>query len=150
MAHIQRKAHVPYSALQMLTLVNDIEAYPEFLRWCCGARIEKDTGPRVEAALDIGVGGIRKTMRTRNTTTVPETGSPAKIRIEMLDGPLKRLQGSWTFTDHEPEGCDVELVLEYEVHATPFGFLLRSLFDEIANSQLSAFVRRAQIVYGSQ
>jgi ribosome-associated toxin RatA of RatAB toxin-antitoxin module len=150
MALIQRTARVPYSALQMLTLVNDIEAYPEFLRWCRGARIEKDTGPVVEAALDIGVGGVHKTMRTRNTTTVSDPGSPARIRIEMLDGPLKRMNGGWTFNDREPEGCDIELVLDYEVQRTPFGFVLRTLFDEIANSQLSAFIRRARAVYGAR
>jgi len=148
MAMIQRSARVPYSVLQMLTLVNDIEAYPEFLHWCQAARIEKSVGPIVEAGLDVGLRGIHKTMRTRNRTEVDESGSPASIEIDMLDGPLKRLQGSWTFSDCEPAGCNVELRLDYEVHLTPFGLLLRALFDEIASSQLNAFIRRAGALYG--
>jgi ribosome-associated toxin RatA of RatAB toxin-antitoxin module len=149
MAVIERHAHVPYTALQMLTLVNDIGAYPEFLHWCQAARIESSAGQVVDAALEIGVSGVHKTMRTRNTSTVADSGSPARIHIEMLDGPLKRLHGAWTFTDSPASGgCDVELALEYEIHRTPFGMLLRALFDEIANSQLNAFVRRAGVVFG--
>ena len=148
MAIIERHAQVPYTALQMLTLVNDVESYPEFLYWCHAARIESSAGQIVEASLEIGVSGIHKTMRTRNTSTVAQSGAPARIDIEMLDGPLKRLHGAWTFTDLVPSGCDVELRLEYEIHLTPFGMLLRALFDEIANSQLNAFVRRASAIYG--
>ena len=150
MTEIHRSAHVPYSAAQMLELVNDICAYPNFLHWCLAARIERSEGARVEAALDIGISGIHKTMRTRNCTSVPEGGGVASIEIEMIDGPLKRLRGAWTFTDRQAGGCDVTLGLDYEVHRTPFGFLLRTVFDEIASSQLNAFVRRAAVVYGSR
>lgn len=148
MAVIERSARVPYGARQMVVLVNDIAAYPEFLHWCHAARIEKAEGATVEAALEVGVSGIHRTMRTRNTTAIDESGTSASIRIEMIDGPLKRLQGAWVFTDRPPKGCDVRLTLEYETHRTPFGAILRALFDEIANSQLNAFVRRAERVYG--
>ncbi|MDX1563442.1 MAG: type II toxin-antitoxin system RatA family toxin [Gammaproteobacteria bacterium] len=147
MAVIQRRARVAYRARQMLELVNDIDAYPDFLHWCSGARIEKVEGATVEAALDVGIRGIHKTIRTRNVTTLPAEGS-ARIDIEMLDGPLKHLHGHWLFSDSGDGGCDVELSLDYETHRTPFGALLRALFDEIANSQLNAFIRRADAIYG--
>jgi len=150
MAEILRSAHVPYSAADMLALVNDIGSYPKFLHWCLAARIERSEGAEVEAALDIGISGIHKTMRTRNRTLVPVDGGTASIEIEMIDGPLKRLRGAWTFVDRQAGGSDVTLGLDYEVHRTPFGFLLRTVFDEIANSQLNAFVRRAAVVYGSR
>ena len=148
MAAIDRSARVPYSAHQMLTLVNDIDAYPEFLHWCHAARIERQAGATVDAALEIGISGIYKTMRTRNTTRPADEQRPASIRIEMIEGPLKRLQGTWVFTDLEGDGCDIELQIEYEIHLSPLGLILRALFDEIANSQLHAFVRRAHAVYG--
>jgi ribosome-associated toxin RatA of RatAB toxin-antitoxin module len=150
MSVIQRSARVPYGALQMLTLVNDIEAYPEFLHWCYAARIEQSKGHIVEAALDIGVKGIHRTIRTQNTTETPAAGDAMTVHIDMLDGPLKRLHGVWTFRDVEAGASDVELSLEYEIHRTPFGILLRALFDEIANSQLHAFIKRAEAVYGAK
>jgi ribosome-associated toxin RatA of RatAB toxin-antitoxin module len=132
----------------MLNLVNDIAAYPDFLHWCHAARVESSAGAAVDAALEIGVSGIHKTMRTRNTTDPGSPEKPASIGIEMLEGPLKKLHGAWTFREFGSSGCDIELRLEYETHRTPFGLLLRTLFDEIANSQLNAFIRRADVVYG--
>jgi ribosome-associated toxin RatA of RatAB toxin-antitoxin module len=145
---IRRQARVPYGAGKMLALVNDIERYPEFLYWCRAARIERASGEMVDAALDIGIGGIHKTMRTRNCTSVEDGGGAANIRIEMLDGPLKRLVGDWNFRDRPEGGCEIELKLDYEVHRTPFGMLLRTVFDEIASSQLNAFIRRAHALHG--
>jgi len=147
MAVIQRRARVAYSPSEMLQLVNDIESYPEFLHWCHAARIEKRSGAAVEAALDIGIGGIYRTMRTRNTTDPGGDGRPAAIHIEMLSGPVQELRGTWTFAEREPGGCDIELRLEYQMHRGPFGRLLRTLFDEIANSQLNAFIRRADRLF---
>jgi ribosome-associated toxin RatA of RatAB toxin-antitoxin module len=149
-ADIRRSARVPYSAQQMLDLVNDIDAYPEFLHWCHAARIEKRDGAVVEAALEIGISGIHKTMRTRNATSISNGGDQATVAIRMLNGPLKRLHGAWEFSDVAGGGCDVVLELEYETHRTPFGLLLRTLFDEIAHSQLNAFTARARQVYGSE
>jgi len=148
MSVIERMASVPFTAEQMLLLVNDIDRYPEFLHWCHGARIESDNGSEVVAALEIGISGIYKTIRTKNTTTAGN-GSPATVRIDMLDGPLKHLHGAWVFDDSGDAGCVVHLRLEYEVHFSPLGMMLRALFDEIANSQLSAFVKRAGVVYGN-
>ncbi|PPS58920.1 hypothetical protein CRX72_25460 [Pantoea sp. BRM17] len=39
MAQISRSALVPYSAAQMYQLVNDVDAYPEFLPGCTGSRV---------------------------------------------------------------------------------------------------------------
>jgi len=150
MAVIERSAQVPYSADQMLKLVNDIDAYPQFLHWCQGALIERAEESTVDAALDIGIAGISKTIRTRNTTTVDKADGSARIQIEMIEGPLKSLRGFWRFSSHAQSGCDIVLRLEYEVPRSPFGFILRGLFDEIANSQLNAFVARAGVVYGER
>lgn len=147
MAVIERSATVPYRADQMLALVNDIDAYPEFLHWCQGARIERSDGATVDAALDIGIAGISKTIRTRNSTEVDEAGGQARVQIEMIEGPLKSLGGFWLFANQPQSGCDIVLRLEYEIQRSPFGSILNRLFDEIANSQLNAFIARARKVY---
>lgn len=146
---MRRSAHVPYSALQMLKLVNDIDAYPEFLHWCRDARIERSDDGTVDAALEIGVSGFRRTLRTRNTTRVREGDGEAWVDIEMIDGPLAYLSGGWVFADVAPGECEVTLSLDYEMQRTPFGQLLHVIFEEIANSQLHAFVRRAREIYGA-
>lgn len=134
----------------MLALVNDIESYPAFLHWCQAARIERSEDAVVEAALEVGIKGIHRTMRTRNTTAGSVAEGSLSIQIEMIEGPLKRLNGGWRFSGGDAGSCDIELSLEYETHLTPFGMLLRTLFDEIANSQLNAFIRRADALYGGR
>jgi ribosome-associated toxin RatA of RatAB toxin-antitoxin module len=143
MPKIRRHAHVPYSAAQMFDLVNDVKAYPEFLHWCRGARITASSACRVEAAIDIGIGGIHKTFTTRNTLE-----RPSRIGISLVSGPFRRLDGAWRFADSPQGGAEVELDLDYEVSHSPLGVLFSTVFEEVASSQLNAFVRRAKRVYG--
>jgi ribosome-associated toxin RatA of RatAB toxin-antitoxin module len=45
-------------------------------------------------------------------------------------------------------GADIELSLDYEITHSPLGFVLAKAFEEVARSQMGAFVRRADEVYG--
>jgi len=127
----------------MFDLVNDVEAYPEFLHWCRGARVEASGEGTVDAALDIGLGGFYETFKTRNTLDRPH-----RIGITLKSGPLRRLEGAWKFADSADGGADVELVLDYEVSHSPLGVVFAMVFEEVARSQMKAFVRRAEHVYG--
>ncbi len=51
MTIVQKSALVKFSALQMFELVNNIEAYPQFLPWCSGSRIITREGDIIEAEL---------------------------------------------------------------------------------------------------
>ena len=60
MTTVQKSALVKFSAQQMFDLVNNIEAYPQFLPWCSGSRIIKREDDIVEAELLIAKGGFKK------------------------------------------------------------------------------------------
>ncbi len=143
MPTVQRSARVAYSAQQMFDLVNDIESYPEFLHWCSGARVDKRQGDVIEASLDVGLGGFHRTFKTRNTLR-----SPHAVAIALVHGPFKRLEGEWRFEDDNRGGSTVSLSLVFEVISSPFGAIFSRLFEEIASSQMDAFVRRAGQIYG--
>ena len=66
MTTVQKSALVKFSAQQMFDLVNNIEAYPQFLPWCSGSRIIKREDDIVEAELLISKGGFKKSFSTRN------------------------------------------------------------------------------------
>jgi ribosome-associated toxin RatA of RatAB toxin-antitoxin module len=127
----------------MFDLVNDVEAYPRFLHWCAGARVDSVGENHIEASIDIGIAGFNKTFRTRNTLERPK-----RITLALVSGPFSRLNGAWEFTDSPRGGADIELSLDYEISHSPLGFVLSKAFEEIAHSQLSAFVRRADEIYG--
>jgi ribosome-associated toxin RatA of RatAB toxin-antitoxin module len=143
MPRIQRHARVPYSAAKMFDLVNDVEAYPKFLHWCRGARVEAANEHTVEAVLDVGFAGIHKSFKTRNTLHRPQ-----RIDIALVSGPFHRLEGAWEFEDSLEGGAAVRLVLDYEVSHSVLGPLFSRVFEEVARSQMNAFVRRAKHIYG--
>jgi ribosome-associated toxin RatA of RatAB toxin-antitoxin module len=139
---VKRSARVPYSAQQMFDLVNDIEAYPKFLHWCRGARIDVEQGNMLEATLDVGVLGLQHSFRTRNTLTRPE-----RIGIDLVSGPFRRLRGEWRFLPADGRGTDISLTLTFEVTLSPFGLLFSKVFEELAGAQMAAFIERAKTVY---
>jgi ribosome-associated toxin RatA of RatAB toxin-antitoxin module len=141
---VKRSARVPYTPEQMFDLVNDVESYPKFLHWCRGARIESRQGSTVEATLEIGVLGFHQTFRTRNTLQRPE-----RIGIDLVSGPFRRLRGEWRFVAAQDRGTDISLTLTFEVTSSPFGVVFAKVFEELAASQMTAFVDRAKKIYGT-
>jgi ribosome-associated toxin RatA of RatAB toxin-antitoxin module len=140
---VQRSSRVSYTAEQMFDLVNDVEKYPEFLHWCGGARVDVRQGNTIEATLDIGVLGLKRSFRTRNTLRRPD-----RIAIELVSGPFRRLRGEWKFTDLVGGGSDVSLSLTFEVTVSPFGAVFSKVFEELAGAQMDAFIARAAKLYG--
>jgi ribosome-associated toxin RatA of RatAB toxin-antitoxin module len=100
-------------------------------------------GNTVEATLDIGVLGFQQSFRTRNTAQRPE-----RIGIDLVSGPFRRLRGEWRFVAAGGGGTDVALHLTFEVTLSPFGVVFAKIFEEIARSQMAAFVGRAAQIYG--
>jgi ribosome-associated toxin RatA of RatAB toxin-antitoxin module len=127
----------------MFDLVNDVESYPKFLHWCRGARIDLRQGDTIEATLDIGVLGFHQSFRTRNTLQRPE-----RIGIDLVSGPFRRLRGEWRFLAAPDGGTDISLTLTFEVTLSPFGIVFAKIFEELAVSQMAAFIDRAKKVYG--
>jgi ribosome-associated toxin RatA of RatAB toxin-antitoxin module len=141
---VKRTARVPYTPEQMFDLVNDVESYPKFLHWCRGAQIDARYGNTVEATLHIGMLRFQQSFRTRNTLTRPE-----RIGIDLVSGPFRRLRGEWTFVGVPQGGTEISLTLTFEVTLSPFGIVFSKVFEELAASQMTAFVDRAQKIYGA-
>jgi ribosome-associated toxin RatA of RatAB toxin-antitoxin module len=145
MRRINRSAIVPYSPEQMFALVEDVESYPSFLPWCHDATIERQNEDEVEATLEIRRGGIGKTFRTRNSLKPPDA-----ITLELMEGPFRSLGGAWTFRALGHDGCRVSLQLAFEFESRLTDLLLGAVFEEICNSLVDAFTRRAHEIYGTR
>ena len=144
MRSVRRQHQVPYTPEQMFDLVNDVDAYPDFLHWCRGSSVEKISETEVVATVEVGIGGIRRSFTTRNMLA-----RPGGIAMELISGPFDALNGNWSFAAAAGGGCTVELSLAFEVSATPLEMLFASLFEEVVHTQVAAFVSRAHDIYGS-
>lgn len=138
---IKRAAEVPYTALQMYELVDNIEAYPTFLPWCRSSKILSRDDDEVRATLELARGGLSKSFTTCNRL------QPGKmIEVRLVSGPFRHLEGFWCFEEKE-KGCRVSLDLEFEFHNHVLSMALSPLFHPIANSLVDSFCQQARKVY---
>jgi len=143
MTTINRSALVPFSSAQMYALVNDIEAYPDFLPWCSGSRILQQSEVEIEATVELSKGQLHKAFTTRNRLIKDK-----EIEMQLVEGPFKRLQGYWHFSDIEQLGCKISMEMEFEFSSKMMSMLVGPIFSQIAGSLVDAFCSRAKDVYG--
>lgn len=143
MAEVLRSVLVEYSREQMYALVDAVEDYPRFLPWCGGATVlHRDSGI-TRATIVINYHGIRQRFTTENAKD-----EPAEMRIRLVEGPFRTLDGTWRFTALADRGSKVELSLRYEFSNRILEKLVGPVFDHIANTLVDSFARRAEQVYG--
>ena len=145
MRKVNRSAIVPYSAREMFVLVDDVEAYPEFLPWCNQAEIHNRTEDSVEATLELHKGSVSNKFTTRNTRKEFE-----EIGLALIGGPFRHLAGGWRFKELGDDGCKVLLELDFEFESRLVDMMFGSFFEDICNSLVDAFTKRAEAVFGSR
>ncbi|WP_018873340.1 type II toxin-antitoxin system RatA family toxin [Thioalkalivibrio sp. ALJ16] len=141
---IRRYADVPYTREQMFNLVNDVDAYPEFLPGCRSASARPRGEHEVEGTIELAKGALHKSFTTRNTLKRPES-----IDMRLVSGPFRRLHGTWTFSQVEGGRTRIALELEFEFANRIMAFAIGPVFNQIANSLVDAFVQRAREVHGA-
>lgn len=143
MRKIHKSALIGYRAELMFELVNDIESYPEFLPWCRASRVLKREAEIVEAELEVARGAFRQVFATRNFNR------PGKeIRMSLLRGPFKYLEGAWCFQALQENASKITLDLEFEVSPSLSSLVLGAVFNQIGETLVSAFTQRAKHLYG--
>lgn len=140
---LKRNALVPYSARQMFELVNSIEDYPRFLPWCQQSEILNRNDEEVVASLEISWKGIHKRFTTRNQLFPHD-----KVVISLVNGPMQRLDGVWSFQPLDEQACKIMLDLEFEFTGSLVDKLFQPIFQHIANTLVDAFCKRAAELYG--
>ena len=136
------KSKVPYTPEQMFDLVADVECYGDFLPGWNYARIRKSEGNVAYVDQEVGMGGIHKRFTSRAVFTRPE-----RIYITSTDGPFRRLTIHWTFQPAADFGCDGLFYVEVALRSRFAEKFLSSLYDDMMQSVVSAFERRARHLY---
>ena len=143
MTTVHKTALVPFSAEQMYRLVNDVDAYPEFLPWCSSSRVLNQTEESLSAELTLKVGKITQSFTTSNTMIPGQ-----QITVGLVKGPFKKLTGSWRFDDEANGHCMITLDMSFEFKNRLLKLALEKLFNSIINNLVQAFTERAKSIYG--
>lgn len=143
MAVVHKSVLVGYSAEQMFKLVDMVEDYPKFLPWCGGVIVRERTEDKLVATLTINYHGVKQSFTTENTN-IP----PTMMKMRLIEGPFKQLDGTWTFKPLRADACRIDFDLHYEFSSRLLEGLIGPVFNMIANSFVDAFIKRAESVYG--
>lgn len=142
MKKLERSALVPFSAEQMFALVNDIEAYPQYMKGCRSATVLRREEFEVTARLELEQAGLRHAFTTRN-----ELVPGKRMVMHLVDGPFKHFKGLWTFESLGDAACKLTFALEYQFSNPLIGFAAGKLMSHLANDQVDAICVRAKAVY---
>jgi ribosome-associated toxin RatA of RatAB toxin-antitoxin module len=134
---------VAHSAQRMYELVCDFEAYPEFLPWCSQSRLISRTPEQICGELEVSRVGIRQRFSTCNLLVENE-----RMDILLRDGPFRKLEGGWRFQALQEDACKVELLLDFEFAGKLIDAAFGRVFNQIANTLVDAFCKRADDLYG--
>lgn len=144
MAQVEKSVLVGYSAQQMFSLIDQVEAYPEFLPWCGGTEVKWRDEATTLATIKIDYLGIKQSFTTENAKQIPYL-----IEMKLQDGPFEHLDGSWRFIELDVDACKIQFDLHYEFSSKMLEKVVGPVFSHIANSFVDAFVRRADKVYST-
>ena len=146
MTLISRNALVPYSVDEMYALVDNIEAYAEFLPWCRSTEVYSRDENEVQASIEIARGALNKSF-----TTLNRLQKNKMIEMRLVKGPFKQLQGYWRFDALKVNSASkISLDLEFEFESKLIALAVGPVFNQIANSMVDAFSKRAIEVYGER
>ena len=133
---------VPHSAQQMFELVDRAEDYPQFLPWYNKTEIIERSSNELKARLFMDYMGVRQSFATHNHNTPGR-----EIRMTLLEGPFKSLNGTWHFLPLGDDACKIEFTLNYEFSSRTLSVLISLVFSHISGTLVDAFVREASRRY---
>jgi coenzyme Q-binding protein COQ10 len=145
MPHHYERRSLPHSAAQMYDLVADVKRYPDFLPWVSAIRVRQDNDAEMLADMVVGFKALRETFSSR-VMKVPKSS----IVVDYLDGPMKHLHNDWKFVDLPDGGSVVDFTVDFSFRNRVFEALAGQFFDSALRKMTSAFIERADDLYGSK
>jgi ribosome-associated toxin RatA of RatAB toxin-antitoxin module len=143
MALVEKTVLIEQSAARMFALVDRCEDYPQFLPWCSQTKVKFRDEHQTVATLHINYHSVKSSFTTQNDKVFP-----LSMKIHLVDGPFRHLEGAWVFKALAEDACKIDFQLHYEFSSKLFEKVIGPVFNHIASTFVDAFVRRAAQVYG--
>lgn len=148
MRHVQTLI-LPYSPAQLLALVADVAAYPDFIPWITQMRTWNAATPgpglsQIDAEAAVGF----KFLSERFATRVLRDDLRQSVEVSLLYGPFRKLSNLWAFHP-DPAGTRVEFTIDFEFKTRLLDGLLRANMQSAVDRLIRCFTDRARTLYGS-
>ncbi len=139
MREVRHSALVSQPPARLFALINDVESYPAFVPWCTHARVLERSEREIVATLGVRRGALNSEFTTRN-----ELEPDRRVRMHLVNGPFRTLEGVWDLTPVGAAGCRVELTMRFAFRNALTAVLFEQKFAETASALMDAFVARAR------
>ncbi len=141
---------LPYRPDQMVDLVGDVDAYPQFVPWITAlktwnAHAAADGAQVLDAEAQVGFAFLKERFATR----VTRDAAAGTVSVDLLYGPFKRLQNVWKFSPH-PLGTQVDFLIEFEFKSRLLDALLSANMHRAIDKLIGCFEARAAALYTPQ
>lgn len=158
---VHKSVMVPYSVVEMYSIVENINGYPEFLPWCAHTEILHQEpisigiDYRRTARIHIQHFGLKSQFTTANLCSPVGVDGNASIKVlpasadDMKDDPFQDVQGVWLFTKVGDMGSKIAVDMEYQFKNVMVEKLFGKLFAGIIEGFAQSFVKRAHHLYGN-
>ena len=139
---------LPYTPVQLLELVGDVDRYPEFVPWINRMRTwnARDLGEGVDT-LDAEAGVGFSFLKERFATRVRRNRAVQSIDVSLLSGPFRKLANRWEFFEAEG-GTRVEFDIDFEFKSRLLDGMLTANFHHAVDRLMACFEDRARALYG--
>lgn len=139
---------LPYSVDQMVALVADVQAYPDFIPWITQMRtwnaLTREPGV---TQLDAEAGVGFKFLSERFATRVLCDHNQGRVEVALLYGPFRKLSNIWAFYP-DPAGTRIEFSIDFEFKTRLLDALLKANMNGAVERLIGCFEERANLLYG--
>mgnify|MGYP001393035473 FL=1 len=136
------KKIIPCKKNQLISMVLDIEKYPEFVPWCIEGKVddknESDDLISFKGDLKVGKSFLNETFSSH----VSYHKDIDKIIVTNLDGPLKHLKNEWTFKEVN-NSTQLNFFIDFELKNPIFNRIMKKSFEIGLKKIAKAFEERA-------
>ncbi len=133
----------------LISLVLDIEKYPQFVPFCYDAKIfeNKDKGDhkKIIADLTIGKGPFKDTYKSDVVFNKKED----TIIVKNIEGPLNHLSNNWTFKDKKNGITEITFDIDFEIRNKFLNSLMIVSFQLGLEKIADAFQKRAEELFSN-
>ena len=136
------KKEISCSKQNLITMILDIEKYPEFVPWCLDSKIysKNDKGDKVEIIADLTIGKSFFNETYKSFVTYEKYNDT--IYVTNMNGPLKYLENKWIFTQIE-KNSEIEFHINFELKNKILNMLMAKSFNIGLKKIADAFEKRA-------
>ena len=140
------KKIIPCNKNDLVTMILDIEKYPEFVPWCLSGKIHRkeDKPDMIEMEADLTVG--KKFLNQTYTSHVTYYKDNGKILVNNIGGPLKHLENKWQIREINNQS-EVHFEIDFEIKNIVYYMIMQKSFDLGLKKIADAFEKRAIKLY---